>query len=429
MINTSFFSIFFLCFNAMVLFSVKASDTLITNKNDNYDLIQNRILELNKKTPIDLKFNDQVFDYINKYLSTDKKLISKMLAYSEHYFPMMEAMLDKHELPLELKYLSIVESGLNPKARSVSGAVGLWQFMYLTGIQYNLSVSSYIDERQDPFKSTESACIYFKKLYENFGDWSLVLAAYNGGPGYIQRKILDTEINSYWNLQQHLRTETRNYVPKFIAINYLMNYYKEHNITKDEVKISFHEIDSIKLKNQVALKSLISITCTSREVIEYLNPSYKRNIFPESAFIVLPKEIINDFLLNEESNYKTMSLINEKQILVDEDRIVYKVQKGDYLGKIANKYNVNIYNLKNWNKLKSTKITEGDKMVIFVEKEHLKKISFDSFRKEEYVVKKGDTLWSIAQKIEGITVSEIQELNNIKEGYLQPGTKILIPII
>lgn len=429
MINTSIFSIFFLCFNTIILFSVNASDTLITNTNENYDLIQKRISELNKQTPIELMFNKQVFDYINKYLSTDKKLISKMLAYSEYYFPMIEAMLDKHELPLELKYISIVESSLNPKARSFSGAVGLWQFMYLTGKQYNLSVSSYIDERQDPFKSTESACIYFKKLYENFGDWSLVLAAYNGGPGYIQRKILDTEINGYWNLQQHLRTETRNYVPKFIAINYLMNYYQEHNITKDEVKITFHEIDSIKLKNQVDLKSLTSVTCTSSEVIEYLNPSYKRNIFPESAVILLPKETINDFLLNEESNYKTIYLINEKQILVDEDRILYKVQKGDYLGKIANKYNVNIYNLKKWNKLKSAKIKEGDQMVIFVEKEHLKKISFDSFRKEEYVVKKGDTLWSIAQKIEGISVSEIQELNNIKEGYLQPGTKILIPVI
>ena len=250
-----------------------------------------------------------------------------MLAYSEYYFPMMEAMLDKHGLPLELKYLSIVESGLNPKARSVSGAVGLWQFMYLTGKQYNLSVSSYMDERQDPFKSTESACIYFKKLYESFGDWSLVLAAYNGGPGYIQRKIIDTEINDYWHLQQHLRTETRNYVPKFIAINYLMTFYKEHNITKDEVKLSYYEIDSIKLKSQVNLKGLMSVTCTSREIIEYLNPSYKRDIFPETTYIVLPKENISDFLLNEESNYKTMSLINDKQVLIDEDRIIYTVQR------------------------------------------------------------------------------------------------------
>ena len=124
-----------------------------------------------------------------------------------------------------------------------------------------------------------------------------------------------------------------------------------------------------------------------------------------------------------------MSLINDKQVLVDEDRIIYTVLKGDYLGKIAKKYNVNIYNLKKWNKLRTTKINEGDQMVIFVDKEHLKKISFESFRKEEYVVKKGDTLWSIAQKLDGITVSEIQELNNIKEGYLQPGTKILIPVI
>ena len=427
--NTKIFFLFFLCFNLINFLNVYAIDSLRTKKKDDYYLIEKRVKDLNKQTPVDLKFNDQVYDYINKYLTTDKKLISKMLAYSEYYFPMMEAMLDKYELPLELKYLSIVESGLNPKARSVSGAVGLWQFMYLTGKQYNLSVSSYVDERQDPIKSTESACIYFKKLYESFGDWSLVLAAYNGGPGYIQRKIVDTEINDYWKLQQHLRTETRNYVPKFIAINYLMNFYKEHNIKIDEVRLSFHEIDSIKLKNQTNLKSLMSVTCISREIIEYLNPSYKRDIFPETACIVLPKENISDFLLNEESNYKTMSLINDKQVLVDEDRIIYTVLKGDYLGKIANKYNVNIYNLKKWNKLRTTKINEGDKMVIFVDKEHLKKISFESFRKEEYVVKKGDTLWSIAQKLDGITVSEIQELNNIKGGYLQPGTKILIPAI
>ena len=427
--NINIFFLFLLCFNLTNLLNVYATDSTRTNKKDNYYLIEKRIKELNKQTPVDLIFNDQVFDYINKYLKKDKKLISKMLAYSEYYFPMMDAMLDKHGLPLELKYLSIVESGLNPKARSVSGAVGLWQFMYLTGKQYNLSVSSYMDERQDPFKSTESACIYLKKLYESFGDWSLVLAAYNGGPGYIQRKIIDTEINDYWHLQQHLRTETRNYVPKFIAINYLMTFYKEHNITKDEVKLSYNDIDSIKLKSQVNLKSLMSVTCTSREIIEYLNPSFKRDIFPEAAYIVLPKENISDFLLNEGSNYKTISLINDKQVLVDEDRIIYTVLKGDYLGKIAKKYNVNIYNLKKWNKLRTTKINEGDQMVIFVDKEHLKKISFESFRKEEYVVKKGDTLWSIAQKLDGITVSEIQELNNIKEGYLQPGTKILIPVI
>ena len=427
--NTNIFFLFFLCLGLTNLLNAYATDTIKTNKKDDYYLIEKRIKELNKQTPVDLKFNDQVFEYINKYLTTEKKLISKMLAYSEYYFPMMEAMLDKHELPLELKYLSIVESGLNPKARSVSGAVGLWQFMYLTGKQYNLSVSSYMDERQDPIKSTESACIYFKKLYESFGDWSLVLAAYNGGPGYIQRKIIDTEINDYWNIQQHLRTETRNYVPKFIAINYLMNFYKEHNIIKDEVKLRFHQTDSIKLKNQVNLKSLMFVTCTSKEIIEYLNPSYKLDIFPKTAHIVLPKENISDFLLNEESNYKTISLINDKKVLVDEDRVTYTVLKGDYLGKIAKKYNVKIYNLKKWNKLKTTKINEGDQMVIFVDKEHLKKISFESFRKEEYIVKKGDTLWSIAQKLDGITVSEIQQINNIKGGYLQPGTKILIPVI
>ena len=207
--------------------SIKANNLLdsivFTEENDR---IAKKLSVLDKNSPFSLEYNNQVKKYINKYLREDKKLISKMLASSSYYFPLIEATLDKHGLPMELKYLAIVESGLNPKARSVSGATGLWQFMYLTGKQYNLEVNSYVDDRQDPLKSTESACQYFKKLYDIFGDWNLVLAAYNGGPGYIQRKIIDTGINDYWQLQKHLRTETRNYIPKFIAINYLMNFYQ-----------------------------------------------------------------------------------------------------------------------------------------------------------------------------------------------------------
>lgn len=410
--------------------SIKANNLLdsivFTEENDR---IAKKLSVLDKNSPFSLEYNNQVKKYINKYLREDKKLISKMLASSSYYFPLIEATLDKHGLPMELKYLAIVESGLNPKARSVSGATGLWQFMYLTGKQYNLEVNSYVDDRQDPLKSTESACQYFKKLYDIFGDWNLVLAAYNGGPGYIQRKIIDTGINDYWQLQKHLRTETRNYIPKFIAINYLMNFYQDHNIQEQESKINFLELDTIRIKNQIELEDLNIIVCVDIETINYLNPSYKKNIFPEDALIVLPKEAANDFLLNENSYYNFISLIENKQVLINEERVVYDVQQGDYLGKIAKDYNVRVYEIKKWNNLNNPNISVGDKLVLFVDKGHLEKNSIDAFEKKEYVIKKGDTLWGIAQKIEGVSVSKIKAINKLKGEYLKPGTKILIPVI
>ena len=180
-------------------------------------LIYDRLRRLDESSPMDFTYNKYIQFYIDRYLGRDVKLISRMLKISEYYFPMMEQQLDKFQIPLELKYLSIVESALNPKARSRSGATGLWQFMYPTGKEYGLDVTSYIDERQDPLKSTIAACEYFTKLYEMFGDWNLVLAAYNGGPGYLSRLIAKKELNDFWELRQYLRKETQGYVPKFIV--------------------------------------------------------------------------------------------------------------------------------------------------------------------------------------------------------------------
>ena len=194
------------------------------------NIIKTRLKILNEKSPIDLVYNKAVENSINSYLGKNKKLISRMFRLAPQYFPMFESSLDKYNIPLEFKYLAIVESALNPRARSPSGAKGLWQFMYLTGKQYNLNVTSYLDERQDPYKSTEAACQYFAKLYEMFGDWNLVLAAYNGGPGYLSRTMAKTGLYDYWQLQPYLRRETRGYVPAFIAVNYAMNYYQEHGI-------------------------------------------------------------------------------------------------------------------------------------------------------------------------------------------------------
>lgn len=391
------------------------------------DLFSERLQVLDASSPMDLLYNDKVKPFIESYLTKNKSLIGRMKGLSPYYFSIFEQALDKHNLPLELKYLAIVESALNPKAKSSSGATGLWQFMYLTGKEYGLNVNSYIDDRQDPIKSTEAACTYFIKLYEMFGDWNLVLAAYNGGPGYIQRKIASTGKKSFWELEEHLRRETRNYIPTFIAVNYAMNYAEEHNIETIFSNIKYKKPDTIVLKKQTDLKALKELTCLNKETINYLNPSYKKEIYPKGAIIILPSDNVEDFLLNEESNYSFIEMIEKKEILIDEERIVYRVKKGDYLGKIAKEYSVRVFEIKEWNNLKTTSLDIGEKLVLFVPIREGLDLNNQPDLKNEYVVQKGDTLWGIAKKFDGVSVSKIKALNNLEGDNLKPGTKIILP--
>ena len=391
------------------------------------NIIAWRLQQLDKNTPMDLVYNDKVQVFIDSYLGRNKALISRMKGLAPYYFPMFERELDQYNLPLEFKYLAIVESALNPKARSRSGASGLWQFMYLTGRQYGLEVTSYMDERQDPLKATKSACEYFVSLYDTFGDWNLVLAAYNGGPGYLQRKIVSVGSSDFWELYPHLRKETRNYVPTFIAVNYAMQYAAEHDIAFVDPKINFEDIDTLILKKEVELKVLTELLCVNEQTINYLNPAYKKSIFPKGAVLTFPSNTVHDFKLNETTNYAFIDAVGNKEILIDEERIVYRVDRGDYLGRIAKAHNVHVFEIKEWNKLKSTKLDIGDKLVIYVKKgKHLsaeKKV----LGKNEYIIQKGDTLWDIAQKHNGLSVWKIKALNNMENDNLKPGTTILLP--
>tara|TARA_B110000459_G_scaffold195263_1_gene235713 strand:- start:1681 stop:2991 length:1311 start_codon:yes stop_codon:yes gene_type:complete len=392
------------------------------------NIIAWRLKQLDKNTPMDLVYNDKVQVFIDGYLGRNKTLISRMKGLAPYYFPMFERELDQYNLPLEFKYLAIVESALNPKARSRSGASGLWQFMYLTGKQYGLEVTSYMDERQDPLKATKSACEYFVSLYDTFGDWNLVLAAYNGGPGYLQRKIVSVGSSDFWELYPYLRKETRNYVPTFIAMNYVMEYANEHDITFGYSKINFEDIDTLNLKKEVELKVLAKLLCVNEQTINYLNPSYKKSIFPKEAVLILPSIAVNDFKLNETANYFFIDAVENKKILIDEERIVYIVHNGDYLGSIAKAHNVHVYEIKKWNKLKSSKLDIGDKLVIYVQNNDSFKTKKKTLRMNEYIIQKGDTLWDIAQKYNGLSVWKIKALNNMDNDNLKPGTTILIPI-
>lgn len=418
------FSIFFL----LCSFNLHSFNDQL-NEKQSQNSINLGIDSLNSMSTINFEYNSFVKLYIDAYLLKDKKLISKMLARSKHYFPIFEQKLDKYNLPLELKYLSVVESSLNTRAKSPSGALGLWQFMYPTAKEYGLRVTSYIDERLDPFKSTEAACKYFIKLYDLFGDWNLVLAAYNGGPGYIQRKMIATGHDNYWDLRPHLRTETRNYVPKFIATTYLMEFHTNYKFPIDTLDIILLNSDTIKIDYQTNYKTLSKLTCLSEGDISYYNPSFKNNIIPKGSTIVLPKNNIDDYYLNYQEYKVFTEAVDDKEILLDETLINYSVVSGDYLGKIAVNYNLKIYQIQNWNNLKSTKLNIGDNLFLYVSDDHLKKINDVKPSNKSYTVQKGDTLWDIAKMYTGVSVSRIKKLNKLKSNNLKPGSKLIIPKI
>ena len=334
------------------------------------EIIAKRMYLLDQSSPMDFTFNDITSFYIDRYLTRDVKLVSRMLGISSLYFPMMEHQLDRFQIPLELKYLAIVESALNPKARSRSGATGLWQFMYATGKEYNLNVTSYIDERQNPLKSTIAACEYFQVLYSIFGDWNLVLAAYNGGPGYLKRVMAKTELSDFWDLRPHLRKETQGYVPKFIALTYAMTFYKEHNIEVFDSNIKINERDTFSFQQQVPYYLLSDMFCVDVEILNYLNPSFKSELIPKGDVICLPKEVIMDIVVNENHFYDYLLKVESKEILVNEIRLVYIVKKGDYLGKISKQYKLSISEIKKWNNLYSDNLSIGDKLILYISDEN-----------------------------------------------------------
>jgi len=415
--------IFFFFFSFCFFFSFSDQLSYTADK----ETVSQHLDSLNLVSSFDFQNNEVVMAKINNYLFKEKKLLTRMLSLSKYYFPIFEIFLDKYNLPLELKYLAVVESSLNTRAQSQSGARGLWQFMYPTGKAYDLNVTSYVDERLDPFKSTEAACKYFLKLYDIFGDWSLVLAAYNGGPGYVQRLMLKTGFENYWDLRNDLRSETKNYVPKFIAITYLMTYHEKYDIYPDTTTINLLNTDTLLIDFQISSKVLSELTCISKDEIRYYNPAFKDDIFPINSIISLPKNSVDDFFYNYESYKEFTEKVHKKEILIDETRIVYSVVSGDYLGKIAKNHNIKIHQIQKWNGLKTTKLNIGDKLVLYVADDVLNDINNVEPSKILHIVQKGDTLWDIAKMYSGVSIEKIKKLNKLDNNNLKPGSRLLIP--
>jgi membrane-bound lytic murein transglycosylase D len=342
-------------------------------------LLKVRLSDLNDRTPFNLAYNSSLEKVINSYLRYRKRYYPALMAKAKYYFPMFEQYLDQYDIPLEMKYLAIVESALRPKIKSRVGATGLWQFMYGTGKQFDLKVSSYVDERQDPVKATIAACKYLRHLYTVFGDWDLALAAYNSGPGNVRKAIKRSGGNkNYWNIRPYLPRETAGYVPAFYATMYLFEYADKHKVYSEVPEFFNFQTDTIQIKRTVTFDQISEKIDVSKEVLTTLNPAYKLAIIPfikgRNYAVRLPSTKIVEFLEKETAIYALADLADTQRerplpkYFEMDTRIRYKVRDRDFLGKIANKFGVRISDIKRWNSLKSTRLKIGQRLYIYPKK-------------------------------------------------------------
>jgi membrane-bound lytic murein transglycosylase D len=421
-------------------------------------VVETRLAKLDAQSPFDFVYNDQVAAYINLYAIRRRNLVEKMLGLSQLYYPLFEERLDKYNLPLELKHLAVVESALNPTATSPAGARGLWQFMYSTGVMYNLNVNSYVDERCDPYKSTEAACQFLEDLYRMFGDWQMVLAAYNAGPGTVNKAIRRAGggKKTYWEIRSFLPRETQAYVPAFIAATYVMNYHAEHNLYANAPRKVFFDVDTVAIRQQVTFTQLQSVLDMSYDELEFLNPMYKLGVVPLSVTdkpynLVLPVNKVGTFVTNEHAIYNyiktdtAMASLEIKQV-----KKTHVVKKGETITTIARKYKCSVTDVRAWNGLKSNYLKPGQKLVIYLPEKMAPPAttekpstaaatttkppatttttaattSTDGYK--YYTVKKGDSLYLIAKKT-GTNLADLKKLNGLTDkSVLHVGQKIKI---
>lgn len=521
------------------------------------ELLKKRLKDLDAKSAFHIEYNPGLENIIKYYLKNRKKSFERLIGLSEYYFPTFEDALARNNVPLEIKYLAVVESALNPRAVSKMGATGLWQFMYATGKQYQLDIDTYVDERSDLLKSSQAACQYMTNMYQIFGDWDLVLASYNAGPGNVAKAIRRSGgKQNYWNIRPFLPKETQGYVPAFLATMYVYEYHKEHGLTPTKFEYNPMITDTLMVKNKITFKQLSDVLDVSLEELQFLNPSYKRDFIPfvegKNHYVRLPLDKIALFASNEEkvyayakydfdkrekpfesnkttivssgykyhtvrkgenlglisnkygvsvanikklnrlknnniavgkklkietyettvattpkpkkdvskpkqqvmeqqelqdsedvevagveqkNNAENVSEVTNSQDLVEEVKpklINHVIQKGENLRVIAQKYHVEIDQLKSWNDLNSNAIVAGKNLKVFTfDKDSIveskQKMSTNKSKKEDfYTVKKGDSLYSISQKLSGVTVSDLKKWNGIKGTAISPGMKLKI---
>ncbi|WP_337044254.1 lytic transglycosylase domain-containing protein [Emticicia sp. 17c] len=435
---------------------------------------------------IPLEYNATVHSFVDYFIYKKPSFTKRMLERKNFYFPIFEKYLAKYEMPDELKYLSLIESGLNPKAISRAKAVGLWQFMKPTGKEHGLRIDEYVDERMDIEKSTDAACRYFRQLYRIFGDWELVLASYNTGPGNLRRAIRRAgNITNYWQLHPYLHKDTRTYVPQFTAIMYMMHHADEYGIAaEDSLTLTPREFQTVTIDGYVDVEAFCNASGISIDDIQLLNPQLLKGYVPawnrglelripaESlAFFEANRQMILDSAAKDHgpamlaSNEPGVIVIGGKQPSINDDgegdekesyekpvrvddevkkirkvkKRVYTVRRGDILNKIADKFDVDVYDIKVWNKMKSSKIMVGQKLVILdddneevaevertIKDERKSRKEIERTKPKYHVVQKGDTLWKISQRYGGISIEKLKKMNGLRSNSVKTGQKLKI---
>lgn len=421
---------------------------------------------------LELSYNNIVRNYIHVYTGKRKENLEIMLGLSEYYFPIFDEIFDYYDIPNELKYMSVIESALNPRAVSRVGAVGLWQFMYGTGRMYGLTINSIVDERRDPIKSTHAAARFVKDLYKIYQDWVLVIAAYNCGPGNVNKAIRRAgSRTNYWDIYYFLPRETRGHVPAYIAATYAMNYYQEHNLKPKPIGMTL-AVDTLMIHDDLHLKQVAEVLNIPIKQLRDMNPQYRRDIIPgksQSYALKIPVEYTSTFIDLEDSIFAyndslyfdpTYTLANPTrskyvpQPPTGKTKLYYTVKSGDNPGYIASWYHVGLSELRYWNNIRNL-IRVGQKLIVYVPpnkadsyrrinemsfEEKQRSIGKSSARSEEtivqkvlddnfiyYKVKYGDTLWDIAKKYPGVSESDIIRLNSLSDANrIHPGQQIKI---
>lgn len=449
------------------------------------ELLKARLKEMDARSPFNIEYNQGLENIIKSFLKNRKKSFERLMAISEYYFPIFEEALAKQNVPLEIKYLAVVESALNPKAVSRVGATGLWQFMYQTGKQYSLDIDSYVDDRSDPIKASAAAAQYMTNMYKIFGDWDLVLASYNSGPGNVAKAIRRSGgQQNYWNIRKHLPQETAAYVPAFLATMYIYEYHKEHGIVPNRAIIKQFATDTVMIKKEMSFRQISDLLDIPVSQLQLLNPQYKLNVVPaylnKKHFLTLPLQKMAVFTSNEDKIYAyaqhEMELrekpFSRQQAEAGNDSLIgdsyvvnktkhYKVRRGDKLSEIADRYNVSMSEIKRWNKLRSNKVATGKSLKIITSERIVsrdRKVKVDktdsiptatavasnegpqpeelktykeekvvSFKEKTktYKVKRGDNLGEISEKFD-VSVADIKRWNKLKRNTVAVGKSLKI---
>ncbi len=425
-------------------------------------VIVKRLKAINSFIP--LPYNNIIKNHIIFYTQKIPNKIDLILGLSSYYLPIFEEVFDQYDMPKELKVMAIIESALNPRATSRVNARGMWQFMYRTALQYNLEINSYVDERLDPVVSAHAAAKYLKDAYTIFGDWSLAIASYNCGAGNVNKAIKRAGgSRDFWTIYPYLPKETRGYVPSFVAALYTLHYYKDHGINPRSMEMPAH-VDTFEIKRPLHFEQISELVGISKQMLSDLNPQFVKDVIPgndnKTYILRIPYNFTNAFVDKEKEMYTYKDSIFFNPIVFNETKasalraetITHKVKKGETLGRIAQKYGVKISDLQRWNKIKST-LRIGQILVIqkndsSATESYTRKIASASVAPATsvttvtpaskgaanhtgkyvmYTVKKGDTLWEISRKFEGVTLNDIMSINGFtKRSKILPGNKIKI---